>query len=155
VIKVTHNLLLVGNLTARSSTFAWPEHGLRLASLLELDPLCEKCRQTEPPRSGLVIIVGPLSDSSVLNTPDRCAFQGNWNLKASGSIIGHSLRCRKLPFSNGEISALEGRLYFQHGVREKLPGFLKEFDQVVLVRKLEVERMVGEREVVVKPIHSL
>src|SRR5215470_6653011 len=74
-----------------------PRLSTELAStLLVLDPLCEQCRQTEPPRSGLVIVVGPMSDSSVLTTHDRCASQRNWILKARGAIIGYTLRCRKL-----------------------------------------------------------
>src|SRR5262249_37832621 len=94
-----------------------------------------------------------MSNSSVLNMNDRCASQGNWNCKACGSIR-HCLGCRrKLPFSNGVTSALESRIYFHHGVREELPGFLKEFDQAPLVCKLEIQRMVGEAEAVVKLIH--
>src|SRR5262245_45448160 len=127
---------------------------LRAIGLI-LNPLCEKCSQTEPPRSVFVVIVGPIDNSSVLSTHDRRASQRNWKSQALGSIR-YGLGCpRKLPFSNGVISALEGRIYFQHGVRKKLPGFLKEFDQALLVRKLEVERMVGEREVVIQLIHSL
>ena len=120
---------------------------------LVLDPFCEKCSQTHPPRSVFVVVIGPMDNFSVLNTCDRCAAQGNWKAKVRGSI-GHSLRCRKLPFSNSVISALEARIYFHHGVREKLPRFLKEFDQALFVRKLDVERMVGECEAVVKLIHS-
>src|SRR5262245_9200976 len=119
---------------------AIPMSGLRLSTelvsiFLVLDPLCEKCSQTEPPRSVLIIVVGPMSNSSVLNTRDRCASQGNWNSKARGAIIGYTLRCRKLPFSNGVISALEAGIYFHHRVREKFPRFLKEFGQAPLVCK--------------------
>src|SRR5262245_45994507 len=99
---------------------------LQLCRLIGLifNPLFENCSQTEPPRSILVIAVGPTDNSSVLSMNDRCASQGNWNSKAHGSIIGHSLRCRKLPFGNGAIAALEARIYFHHGVREELSGFL-------------------------------
>src|SRR5215468_10201453 len=121
---------------------AIPMSGLRLSTrlastLLVLDPLCEKCSQTEPPRSILVVVVGPTGNPFVLNMNDRYSSQGNWNSKALGLIIGRSLRCRKLPFSNDVISALESRIYFHHGIREELPGFLKEFDQAPLICKLE------------------
>src|SRR5215472_7753844 len=109
----------------------------------------------QPTRSATICLCRPKGDSSILSAHDRCASQGNWESKVRGARAGHSLRCRKFPFSKDVISALEGRIYFQRGVREKLPRFLKEFDQAPLVRKLEVERMVGEREVVVKLIHSL
>src|SRR5262249_8421093 len=97
---------------------------------------------------------GPLSNSSVLNTRDRCASEGNWNSKARGAIIGYTLRCRELPFSNGVIFALEAGIYFHYGVREKFPRFLKEFGQAPLVLELKVKRMVGEAEAVVKMIHG-
>src|SRR5215831_2367786 len=47
---------------------AIPMSGLRLSTelvsiFLVLDPLCEECSQTEPPRSVLIIVVGPMSNS--------------------------------------------------------------------------------------------
>src|SRR6516164_4400701 len=63
---------------------------------------------------------------------------------------GHTLRCRKLPFSNGVISALAGRIHFHGGVGEEFARFLKEFGQALLVRELESEGMVVERKELVK-----
>src|SRR5215831_17181477 len=79
---------------------AIPMSGLRLSTelvsiFLVLDPLCEKCSQTEPPRSVLIIVVGPMGNLSDVNMNDRYSSQGNWNSKALGLIIGRSLRCRK------------------------------------------------------------
>src|SRR5262245_32443351 len=104
--------------------------GLRLSTplastLLVLDPLSEKCSQTEPPRSILVVVVGPMGNPSVVNMNDRYSSQGNWKSKA-GDSIERRLDCPlKLPLGNDVISALEAGIYFHHGVREKLFRFLK------------------------------
>src|SRR4029077_19325675 len=120
---------------------------------LELDPICEVSSHAYPARLRLVVVIGPADDSFIPNLRDRYAREGNRQSNLHRAV-GHLFRRRHSPFGNGAIPALEGRNYFDFGVWELLARLFEELAQTPLVRKLEIERLVGVCEVVAKGLYE-
>ena len=63
-----------------------------------------------------------------------------------------SLASRKRPFTNDAVPAAEDGVSLSFRIWEELTYLFQEFGQASLVPKFELERMVGECELVVKLI---